>query len=337
MNIRDIARLAGVTHTTVSRVLNNKGYISEETKRKVLKVIKANDFYPSEAARRTSLGMGEEIAFISTKYASQFISRVIEGAEDKSYGMGKYENKLTLYSTRGTQDLKKEILMRILHGKLADAVIMLFVEPDRATVSAYKKAGIPIILLEGKMKGVHSITVDNISGAYDATSFLTGKGMKKIGLIRGETGVEEVGPTPMDRETGYKKALSEAGIAFDRNLVEEVKTYSFEEGKLALGKLLSRERALDAVFCAAGDICAMGVIEHAKELKIKVPREISVIGFDDIITSSQVKPALTTVRQPVYEMGGRAFEMAVDAAEGRLKNIVNLSVKPQLIVRESVK
>jgi LacI family transcriptional regulator len=335
MNIRDIAKLAGVTHTTVSKILNKKGSISEETIKKVMSIIKDNDYYPSEAARRTSLGRGNEIAFISTRYASQFISRVIEGLEDRSYGTGKYANTLAIYSTRGTQDIKKETLIRILHGRLAEAVIMLFVTPDEGMVSAYKKAGIPIILLENRLKGAYSISVDNISGAYDATTMLLKNGRKKIGLIRGETGFEEVGPTPMDREKGYKKSLSDAGLEFNRSLVEEVRNYLFEEGKIALDKLLSREKKLDAVFCAAGDMCAMGVMERAKELKLKIPGDIAVIGFDDLEAASRVMPALTTVRQPVYEMGTKAFELAVDTAEGRLKKPVNIVIKPQLIIRES--
>lgn len=335
MNIRDIAKLAGVTHTTVSKVLNNKGNISEETKKKVLSIMKKNNYFPSEAARRTSLGRGEEIAFISTKYASPYISRVIEGAEDRSHGMGKYANKLTIYSTRGTQELKNEILYKIARGRLADAVIMLFVKPSREILRLYKDNNIPVILLEAAAKGTHSISVDNVEGAYEAVSYLIKRGMKRTGLIRGETGYEEVGPTPVEREKGYKKALAKAGIGFRRELIEEVRAYSFEEGKQALDKLLNREKRLDSIFCAAGDTCAFGVIERARELGIKVPEDISVIGFDDIMAASRVKPALTTVRQPVYEMGTKAFELAVDAAEDRLQKHISIRIKPRLIIRES--
>ena len=335
MNIRDIARLAGVTHTTVSKILNDKGNISQETKKKVISIMKKYNYFPSDAARRTSLGRGGEIAFISTKYASPYISRVIEGAEDRSHGMGKYSNKLTIYSTRGTQELKSEILSKIARGRLADAVIMLFVAPPAGILRLYRKNGIPVILLEAEMKGTHSIVVDNVSGAYDAASYLAGIGRKKIGFIRGETGFEEVGPTPADREKGYRKALAAAGIGFDRNLLEEVRAYSFEEGRRSLDKLLSREKKLDAIFCAAGDLCALGVMERAKELGIRIPADLAVIGFDDIMAASQVRPALATVRQPVYEMGIKAFETAVDAAEKRIKRPLNISIKPELIIRES--
>jgi LacI family transcriptional regulator len=335
MNIRDIARLAGVTHTTVSKIMNNKGNISEETKRKVLAIMKKNNYFPSEAARRTSLGRGEEIAFISTRFASQFISRVIEGAEDRSNEMGKYANRLTLYSTRGSQEIKNEIFSRILTGRLARAVIMLFVKPDAPVLAEFNKAGIPVILLENRQKGAFSIRVDNTAGAFEAVSHLISKGRKRIGLIRGETGFEEVGLTPGDREKGYKKALACAGIPFLKSRVEQVRAYTFEEGKQCLDKLLSRDKKLDSVFCAAGDICALGVMERAKELKIKIPEDISVIGFDDITAAARIKPALTTVRQPVYEIGMKAFEMAVDAAERSLMTPVEIRIKPVFIKRQS--
>ena len=335
MNIRDIAKLAGVTHTTVSKILNNKGSISEETKKKVLAIIKKNNFYPSEAARRTSLGRGGEIAFVSSKYASPFISQVLEGAENSSYGAGKYEKMLSTYSTRGSNEIKDEIFMKIASGRLADAVIVLALRPNGDAMKEFKKAGIPVILLESKMKGAASITVDNVSGAYDSVSYLAGTGRKHIGLIRGITGNEEVGPVPIDREKGYQKALMEAGLKPDKSLLEEVVNYTFEEGRAALDNLLSRNKKLDSIFCAAGDICALGVMQRALELKVRIPQDISIIGFDDIPAAALVKPGLATVKQPVYEMGKRAFTMAVDRAENKALEPVNVVIKPELIIRES--
>jgi DNA-binding LacI/PurR family transcriptional regulator len=335
MNIRDIAKLAGVTHTTVSKILNNKGSISEETKKKVLAIIKKNNFYPSEAARRTSLGRGGEIAFVSTKYASPFISTVLEGVENSSYGMGKYEKMLSTYSTRGSEVIKDETFMKIATGRLADAVIVLALKPNEDAMKEFKKAGIPVILLESRMKGADSITVDNVSGAYDAVSYLAGTGRKHIAIIRGVTGNEEVGPVPHDREKGYKKALLDAGLKTDKNLLEEVIEYTFDEGRQALDNLLANNKKIDSIFCAAGDMCALGVMQRAQELRIKIPQDISIIGFDDIPAAALVKPGLATVKQPVQEMGKRAFAMAVDHAENRLKEPINVVIKPELIIRES--
>jgi LacI family transcriptional regulator len=335
MNIRDIAKLAGVTHTTVSKILNNKGSISEETKKKVLAIIKKNNFYPSEAARRTSLGRGGEIAFVSSKYASPFISTVLEGVENSSYGTGKYEKMLSTYSTRGSNEIKDETFMKIAAGRLADAVIVLALKPNEDAMKEFKKSGIPVILLESRMKGVDSITVDNVSGAYDAVSYLAKSGRKHIALIRGVTGNEEVGPVPHDREKGYKKALTEAGLKTDKSLLEEVIEYTFEEGRAALDNLLARNKKTNSIFCAAGDICALGVMQRAQELGIKIPQDISIIGFDDIPAAALVKPGLATVKQPVYEMGKRAFTMAVDYAENKFLDTVNVVIKPELIIRAS--
>jgi len=336
MNIRDIAKLAGVSHTTVSKILNNKGSISKNTRKKVLSIIEKYNYYPNESARRVSLGRAEEIAFVSTRYASNFISTVIEGAEQKSYEPGKYFGKLSLYSTRGNENAKKEILIRILRERLAEAVIMLFVIPDKKIIREYKKADIPIILLEGKMDGIYSIRVDNEKGAYDAVSYLLKNRRKKIGLIRGEIGYEEVGPTPFEREKGYKKALKDAEKEFNKKLIVEVRDYTFEEGKKSLDLLLKNEKKVDGIFCAAGDLCAMGIMERARELKIKIPDDIAIIGFDDIKAASLVHPPLTTVSQPVYEMGEKAFQLAVDAAEKREKKPKDIVIEPKLIIRGTV-
>jgi LacI family transcriptional regulator len=335
MNIRDIAKFAGVTHTTVSSVLNNKGRISEETRKKVLAVVKKYKFYPSDAARLTSLGKGDEIAFVSTKYASSFISLVLEGAENRSYGMGKYEKKLSTYSTRGDRELKDEIFMKLAVGRSADAVIALSLIPGRDVMNLFKKAGIPLILIEGKMEGAYSINVDNVSGAYDAVMRLAKNKRKKIAIIRGQTGVEEVGPAPLDREAGYKKALADTSLKFSPALVEEVTDYTFEEGRQALDNLMKRNKKIDAIFCAAGDLCAFGVMERAKELNIRIPEDIALIGFDDIHAAALVTPALTTVKQPVYEMGAKAFELAVEAAENKSLRPINYVIKPELIIRKS--
>ncbi|HDQ26268.1 MAG TPA: LacI family transcriptional regulator [bacterium] len=335
MNIRDIARLAGVTHTTVSKILNNKGSISEKTKKRVLSVIKRANYYPNEAARITSTGRSGEIAFVSSRYASPFISLVLEGAEDCSYAMGKYENKISTYSTRGTKELKRDVFMRIAAGRLADAVIALALRPEKNAMKLFGKNDINVILIEEKAAGAYAINVNNSAGAYDAVIHLAKRGRKKIALIRGVTGSEEVGRVPFDRERGYRKALAEAGIEFNPDLVEPVIAYSFEEGKKALDNLLKRDRKVDAVFCAAGDICAMGVMKRAWQLGIKIPSDLAVIGFDDIPAASLVSPSLTTVRQPVFEMGSMAFRMAVDAAENRALQPQNVIIDPKLVARES--
>jgi DNA-binding LacI/PurR family transcriptional regulator len=130
--------------------------------------MKKNNYFPGEAAGCTSLGRGEEIIFISTKFASRHISKVIEGAEDRSHGMGKYASRLMLYFTRGSQEIKNEIFSRIITGKPARAVIRLFVKPDAAVLAEFKKAWIPVILRENRQKGAFSIRVDNVTGAFDA-------------------------------------------------------------------------------------------------------------------------------------------------------------------------
>jgi DNA-binding LacI/PurR family transcriptional regulator len=332
VTIKDVARKAGVSHTTVSMVIHNDKRITPDTKKKVLLAIDELKYHPNYLARGLVQGKTNTIAVMATFFSSFFEMNFLKGIEQE---IGESEYQINEYSTRGKPGVKQLIMEQILYGKRADALISLSIKPEKEMLEEFRKSGLPIILIEEEMKGAHTIKTDNFKGGFIATEYLLQKSRKKIGIIVGEVNGDEVGTSPEDRLKGYKKALTEFNVEFDKDLVYEVKDFDYKDGKEALKKFLSSGKKIDAVFCAAGDYTAMGLLEEARKRFIKVPQDLSVIGYDDLEMSAIVNPPLTTVRQSITEMGREAYKIAVLAAEGKAKEPKNITLQPELIVRES--
>ncbi len=332
ITIKDVAKAAGVSHTTVSMVIHNDKRITADTKKKVQAAIEDLKYHPNYLARGLVQGKSNNIAIMATFFSSFFEMNFLKGIEQQ---IGDSEYQINEYSTRGKPGVKKHIMEQILYGKRADALISLSIKPDKETLEEFKNNGIPVILIEEEMKGAHSLKTDNYKGGFMATEYLLQKSRKKIGIIVGQIKGEEVGTSPEDRFKGYKKALDEFNVPFDPNLVYEVKDFDFKDGKEGLKKFLSSVKKLDAVFCAAGDFTAMGVLEEARKMGIKIPQDLAVVGYDDLEMSAVVNPPLTTIKQSITEIGAEAFKIAVAAVEGKLKETKHIVLQPELVVRES--
>jgi DNA-binding LacI/PurR family transcriptional regulator len=180
------------------------------------------------------------------------------------------------------------------------------------------------------------VRVDNVLGAQLATQRLIQAGCRNIGLVAGVVGGEgmDLNPTAVERRLGFAKALKAAGLKPESRPVFDVHSYE-REGREALDTLLKQAPKLDGIFCAAGDKVAIGILERARELKLKLPRDLKLIGYDDIELAGLVHPSLTTIRQPIHELGVQAFDLAVAAAEGRLAGDTDLVFKPALVLRET--
>jgi LacI family transcriptional regulator len=336
--IKDIATKLGINHSTVSRALNNSSEVKKETAEMIRQMAAEMDYTPNLAARGLVKGKSEAIAFISTRFAAPFISNVLDSFEQRAFYTRRYVHGISPYSTRNEEPLKELLLKRILSGKMADAVVMLTIKPREATLTAYNSHGVPMILIENSMTGAHSITINNFSGAEKAVNYLLGMGRKNIGLIVGETMQPpsmDANTSAVERKLGYISALEKKGLQAKDGAIEVIHAYKYEEGRKALDNFLKKPVKPDAIFCAAGDIVAMGVLERAEELGIRIPGDIAVVGFDDVQSAPHLNPPLTTVRQPLEEIGIMAFDMAVDAVDGKLKKDRNVVIDPELIIRKS--
>ena len=331
VTIKDIAKKVGVTPATVSMVINNSPKISQRTKEKVMQAIKEMDYHPNYIGRSLVKGKTNNIAVVASFFASLFALESVRGIEQD---LRKTQYNLILYSTRGSEENERDMLRRIYYEKRADGLIIISLKAEKEFVEEFKKEGVPVVFIEEIIEGAPTVKFNNIKGAYTATEHLIKKGRKNIVFVGG-SGEKEL--SAEERMKGYKAALADNDIPFDENNVIEVFNYSFEEGEDIISEIVSKERDIDAVFCAAGDITAIGVMDAAKNRGISVPDDLAVIGYDDIYISNLTTPSLTTVRQPISQMGMRAFELLMDMVEkkeGSDNKII--SFEPELIIRDSV-
>jgi len=339
VTIRDVAKTAGVSYVTVSNVINETGRMSENTRKKVQDAIKKLEFYPDGSARALARGKSDAIAFVSSYLSSPFVTGVLSGVERRLFEMDKFKHSLEHHSTRGAEVLKDKIIKNILYGKKADAVIMLTIKPGNKLVKEFKKRGVPLVLIENRAAGAHSVLMDNYRGAYSATDYLIKKGRKKITIVSGPAGAsaydEEENPVVDERLKGYKAALKDNGLEFEEIRSQNLVFFNQEEGARIMDKIRTDAPDTDAIFCAAGDMAALGIIHRAKGMGLRIPQDIALVGYDDIPVAGIMNPALTTIRQPLDEMGKRAFDLVIGSLEGKIKGSQEILLAPELIIRES--
>jgi LacI family transcriptional regulator len=329
VTIKDIARKVGVTPATVSMVINSSPKISQKTKEKVLQAIKEMNYHPNYIGRSLVKGKTNNIAVVASFFASLFALESVRGIE---LNLRKTNYNLILYSTRGLEEKERDMLERIYYERRADGIIIISLKAEKPLIEQFKKDGIPLVFLEELCDGAPTVKFNNIKGAHMAVDHLIKSGRKNIAIVTGDHG-----QNAEERLKGYKDALKENNMEFSKDNVFPVLSYSFEEGEEILINMIKKNKKIDAVFCAAGDISAIGIMDAAKNHGIKIPQDMAIIGYDDIYISNLTSPALTTVRQPIAQMGMRSFDLLLDMVEGRaqMENKI-ISFEPELIVRDSV-
>jgi DNA-binding LacI/PurR family transcriptional regulator len=265
------------------------------------------------------------------------MGKVLAGMERRAYESGRYLNNILPYSTWFQTEKRDQILSQILYGRQADAVILASTHPDPLMVKEYQRHGVPVILIEDRADGCYSIRVDNVHGATLATRHLIGKGCRRIGIVHGSLpgpGME-LNPTVPERKAGWELAMREAGLDPADSLRTEIRFYEFEEGRTALDTLLERNPDLDAVFCAAGDMVAMGVMDRAREKGIRIGPDLKLVGYDDLETSRLLDPPLSSVQQPAESLGAEALDLVLEALDHPDQEPREIFHKPELLVRRS--
>jgi DNA-binding LacI/PurR family transcriptional regulator len=236
-------------------------------------------------------------------------------------------------------DVKEQMLKDILYGKKADAVILITHMPGPKTLREFKKQEIPVVLIENSAPGVSTVKIDNYNGAFAATEYLVKKGRKKIAIINGPIKVndcdEEENPVFSDRLRGYKDALEDYRMKFRESLSFNVAHFNQDEGMRIMGIIRDSKQEIDAIFCPAGDIVALGIIYECRKSGIRIPEDVALVGYDDIPVAGIMNPSLTTIRQPMYGMGKAAFDLVKSALEDKTKKNKEVILIPELIIRES--
>jgi len=327
VTIKDIARKAGVSPSTVSRALNGNPVINRETRRRIRELAEEMGYEKNELARGLVKGDIGAIGLIIPDITNPFFAEITRGVEDAANERG---HGVILCNTGGDLEKEKEYA-RLLRRKRAGGLILASVTVDDPYIEGLVKGDIPLILVSRVPKEVDTsyITVDDRKGAKMAVEYLMGLGHKTIGFIDGP---EDVIPS-RDRMKGYQEVLKEHGIP----LYEEIICYADftrEAGYHVMKRYLKLPELPTAVF-AANDLIALGAIEAIEEDGSLVPDDISVIGFNNISYASLPRIMLTTIAQPMYEMGFAAAEYILDVVEGKREERLQRVLEPKLIVRKT--
>jgi DNA-binding LacI/PurR family transcriptional regulator len=329
VNIRRVAHEAGVSTQTVSRVLNNRPDVSSETRQRVQQIIAQLGYRPNAIARSLSSQRTRTLGLITADFTDYFFAQVIAGAEVEAR---KHGYRFMLGSTeRNPQDEPEYI--RLLTDHHVDGILFArpSTEPDSRHLVDMLRDGVPVVTTAYHLPGepLTVIDVDNVDGGQQATRCMLERGHRRIAMISGPATWKSV----IDRTQGCTLALEAAGIPFDPRLVVEG-DWSFHSGYHAAQALLSRRRPFTAIF-AHNDQMAIGALRALREAGRSVPEDVSIVGYDDIPVAEYCTPPLTTIRQPMQEVGALATRLLVQAIEepGAPKGEVLL--KTELIERGS--
>jgi LacI family transcriptional regulator len=304
--IDDIARLAGVSKATISRVLNHKPDVDPTTRERILRIVEEVGFVPSVTATGLASGRNHLVGALVPSFTWPFIADVIRGIAE---AISETPYELVLYSIKDRLREKdtSDVIDSILAAKLTAGLLAIFPGSLSHYLVRLHKQGFPVVLVDDQRPPTSTpwVGADNYHGAHMAARHLIDLGHRRIAHIAGP----HQHLCSQERCQGYTDALQEAGITVDSRLIVEG-NFTTKGGRVAANALLTLppEARPTAIF-AANDQTAYGVMAAAEEHGLHIPRDIALVGFDDISSAAHVRPALTTVRQPFAEMGQHATEL----------------------------
>jgi len=327
ITIFDVADEAGVSYSTVSRVVNNKSNVNPETRERVLRAMAQLGYVGNVPARSlaggTSRVVGLLVDHLNTSYMGEIIRGIDEALEAHNYN-------LMLYTTH-RRKTKESAYVTKLTRNFADGLLLILPRNESAYLETLHQRHFPHVLIDyqGYNQNVPSIITTNRKGAYDAVSYLIGQGHRRIGFV---TGTIEFG-CAQERLAGYQTALRDHGIELDSDLICEG-DFLQPQGYRCTQQLLSLETPPTALF-VSNDVMAFGAMEAARVHGLQIPTDLSIIGFDDIPQAAHVHPGLTTVRQPLEEMGRRAAELLLRYIANPQAEVERIELPTELILRDS--
>jgi LacI family transcriptional regulator len=332
LNLEEVGKQAGVSRSTVSRVINNDPNVSKRTRERVLKVIERVGYQPNFAARALVTQRTRVIGVI----IPQTINIVFE---DRYYfptlltGIATVVNQrdytLVLWVEEDETD-QERFYRNIVRSRLIDGLIIASLAIDNPFLQFLVEMQIPLVMIEkpeGAPDHVSYVTIDNVSASREITEHLIRLGRKRIGVVTGDLR----NPDGIDRYQGYRDALSGSGFALQDELVYEG-NFTFSAGYEGTRILL--QLGVDAIV-TGNDQSAFGAVEAVHDLGLRVPQDVAVVGFDDLPTAARSKPPLTTVQQPIRERGAAAAQLLLDQIEGHSSPPAHIVLPTRLIVRQS--
>ncbi|HET7581022.1 MAG TPA: substrate-binding domain-containing protein [Bacillales bacterium] len=334
LTIKDVAKHADVSIATVSRVINNRQWASKEARKKVMHAIEELGYTPNALARGLVSHKSNTVGILMPDVSNYFFAEVFRGMEDAVHERG---SNVLVCNT----DMKKERMLKyltFLQEKQADGIIFASERVTEDYHEIFQQSGIPVVLLATEAPssyGLPTVKVNDYQASKDAVHYLVKKGHRQIAMISG----------PMDdlvagfpRFQGYQAALMENGIPFNEELVT-YGDFRFDSGREAAKQLLENHPEITAVFCGSDEM-ACGAIVQALKMGFRVPEEFSVMGYDNVKMARMIHPSLTTLAQPLYDMGQKAANLLfqfIQCPDDKKQDLCKtFYMDHQIVERESV-
>ncbi len=322
----DIAQKAGVSKTTVSMVLNNRDEnISEETKNKILTISKEMNYIPNSLARSLSTKKTNTIGIVLPDITNPFFASIARAIEDGASSLG-YN---VIFCNTDNEINKEEKYIKVLISKLVDGVIFIAGGESTGSVKMLTNNNVPFVLVDryiDSYKDAYGVYCLNKNGVIQGIDYLYNKGNRNIAFVKGSQNVE----VSNQRLEGYRQAMSKYGI-LDEKLIFEGH-FTIEGGIKATDTILTCKNKIDAIFYS-NDMMALGGIKVLLRKGYKIPEDISIIGFDNIDISSVFEPELTTIAQPIYDMGKESCKLLIDIINNNYIESKQSYFKTELIIR----
>ncbi len=329
ITIKDVAKQSGVSISTVSRVINDSKPVTDEVKQRVLDVIKETGYIPNPLARSLVTKKSKLIGVVVPELSDSFVNEILNGIEEIAK-MYDYDILLANTYSNREQELKS---INLLRAKQVEGIVMISWKVEEEHINYIQNCGIPATYISKTARNydIHTVSTSNKEATYDMTKYLVSKGHEKIAFIMTS---EDDTVLEMERLSGYEDALSENNIKLDKTLIKNGGT-TYEKGYKSMKELLDDNIVPDAAF-VTGDEAAIGAINAICDAGYKVPEDISVAGFNDVKIAKMYRPKLTTVYQPLYDMGAVAMRMVIKLINKEVLESKKMELPYRIIERESV-
>jgi LacI family transcriptional regulator len=325
--IIDVAGKAGVSFATVSRVMNNDVHVRHETRERVLKAMQELGFVANRQARSLAGGKSNTMGVLVPDLGTGYIGEIIRGIDAE---LSLTDMDLVLYTTHRTASKEANYVANLARG-MVDGLLLVLPRSPIDFIGTLTERNFPFVLIDhqGTGKDCPAVGATNWQGAYNATEYLIELGHNRIGFI---TGSMDLG-CAVERLEGYRSALRTYHIADAPELIYEG-TFFQPDGFAGASALLDLPVPPTAIF-ASNDVMAMGVMDSVRTRGLRVPDDVSIVGFDDIPQASVIRPALTTINQPLEKMGRVAAQMLMDLLHQPEKKVGRIELPTRLVVRDS--
>ncbi|WP_335871129.1 LacI family DNA-binding transcriptional regulator [Bacillus sp. 2205SS5-2] len=320
VTIKDVAKEAQVSVATVSRVLNNQGYVHEDTKLKVENVIQRLKYRPNNVARSLFKKKSKMIGFIVPDIMNPYFPQLVRAVEDVTN-----KAEYTTFLCNSDEDLKKELMyLEKMQENYIDGVIIV---SNTLELKHIEGLQMPMVALDRFFhQSIPSVTIDNYHEARKAVRYLLENGCKRVAHIQGPEDIEN----SILRKKAYEDEMNEQKLP----IIICNGDYDLKGSEKALLELLKSYPTIDGVF-AGNDVMAVGALKAASRLKLHVPEDLSIVGFDGIELTETVSPEITTMAQPIYEMGKKAATMLLELIDGKKLEDVHMVFNTELMKRET--